>query len=189
MITCLKEPLQIEFYSEMSRVERWSVWTLRQKVQGILFERTAISKKPNDLIRRKWITIDHKDYSLDLLFYHRKLKRLMAIDLKLGKFKAEFKGQMELYLRWLEKYEMQKGEDLPIGLILCADKSEEHIQLLRLDDSGIRVARYLTQLPPKEVLRKKLQDAIMMARKQLDSRLDAKEDQEDEKWMSNERSA
>lgn len=77
---------------------------------------------------------------------------------------------MELYLRWLEKYEMQKGEEKPLGLILCADKSEEHIQLLRLDESGIRVARYLTQLPPKDVLRKKLQDAITLARRQLETR-------------------
>ena len=88
----------------------------------------------------------------------------MAIDLKLGKFQAADKGQMELYLRWLEQYEMQPSEEAPIGLILCADKSEEHVELLRLKDSSIRVARYLTELPPKKLLEKKLHDAISLAR-------------------------
>jgi predicted nuclease of restriction endonuclease-like (RecB) superfamily len=117
--------------------------------------------------RQKRITVDDEDYYLDLLFYHRKLRRLVAIDLKLGKFQAADKGQMELYLRWLEKFEQQRGEDSPIGLILCADKSEEQIKLLQLDKSGIRVAAYLTSLPPRKLLQRKLHEAILLARLRL----------------------
>ena len=104
---------------------------------------------------------------MDLLFYNRKLRRLVVIDLKLGKFKAEFKGQMELYLRWLEKYEVEPGEETPIGLILCADKSEEQIELLRLSEGGIRVATYLTGLAPKKLLEKRLHEAVQRARDRL----------------------
>jgi predicted nuclease of restriction endonuclease-like (RecB) superfamily len=183
----LDNDLKRDSYSEMCRIERWSVRTLRQKISGMLFERTALSRKPVELAkqelmqlreedkltpdlvfrdpyflhflglkdtysekdletailrelesfilelgagfsfvaRQKRITVGDEDYYLDLLFYHRKLRRLVAIDLKLGKFQAADKGQMELYLRWLEKYEQQPEEDSPIGLILCADKSEE----------------------------------------------------------------
>jgi predicted nuclease of restriction endonuclease-like (RecB) superfamily len=225
----LKDELQRDFYAEMCRIERWSVRTLRQKISGMLFERTALSKKPTELVkqelvqlreedkltpdlvfrdpyfldflglkdtysekeletailreleafilelgagftfvaRQKRITVDDEDYYLDLLFYHRKLRRLVAIDLKLGKFQPADKGQMELYLRWLEKYEQQPQEDTPIGLILCADKSEEQIKLLQLDKSGIRVAAYLTELPPRKLLQKKLHEAILLARARL----------------------
>lgn len=110
------------------------------------------------------MTIDNEDYYLDLLFYHRKLRRLVAIELKLGKFRAADKGQMELYLRWLEKYEMQLDENPPLGLILCADRSEEHIELLQLDKSGIRVAAYLTELPPRKMLKQKLHEAMARAK-------------------------
>ncbi|MFN9824353.1 MAG: PDDEXK nuclease domain-containing protein, partial [Planctomyces sp.] len=110
---------------------------------------------------------DNEDYYLDLLFYHRSLRCLVAIDLKLGKFQAADKGQMELYLRWLEEHDAQPGEEPPIGLILCADKSEEHVELLRLHASGIRVAQYLTELPPKKLLQKKLHQAIQLARERL----------------------
>jgi predicted nuclease of restriction endonuclease-like (RecB) superfamily len=228
----LNDDLKRDFYAEMCRIERWSVRTLRQKISGMLFERTALSKKPVELAkqeltklreedkltpdlvfrdpyfldflglkdtysekdletailreleafilelgagfsfvaRQKRITIDDEDYYLDLLFYHRKLRRLVAIDLKLGKFQAADKGQMELYLRWLEKYEQQRGEDSPIGLILCADKSEEQIKLLQLDKSGIRVAAYLTELPPRKLLQKKLHEAILLARLRLEGK-------------------
>ena len=228
----LKDELQRDFYAEMCRIERWSVRTLRQKISGMLFERTALSKKPVELAkqeliklreedkltpdlvfrdpyfldflglkdtysekdletailreleafilelgvgfsfvaRQKRITVDDEDYYLDLLFYHRRLRRLVAIDLKLGKFQAADKGQMELYLRWLEKYEQQRGEDSPIGLILCADKSEEQIKLLQLDKSGIRVAAYLTELPPRKLLQKKLHEAILLARLRLEGK-------------------
>jgi predicted nuclease of restriction endonuclease-like (RecB) superfamily len=119
------------------------------------------------IARQKRITVDGEDYYLDLLFYHRKLRRLMAIELKLGKFKAAHKGQMELYLRWLEKNEQQSGEEAPIGLILCADKSDEHVELLQLSKSGIRVATYLTELPPRALLEKKLHEAITLAKARL----------------------
>ena len=118
--------------------------------------------------RQKRITVDGEDYYLDLLFYNRKLRCLVAIELKLGKFKAADKGQMELYLRWLEKHERQAEEDAPIGLILCADKSEEHVELLQLGKSGIRVASYLTELPSRKVLENKLHLAIMAARGRLE---------------------
>jgi predicted nuclease of restriction endonuclease-like (RecB) superfamily len=227
----LNDPLKRDFYAEMCRIERWSVRTLRAKVEGMLFERTALSKKPAKLAeqelaalrnedhlspdmvfrdpylldflglketysekdleaailrelekfilelgvgfafvdRQKRIIIDGDDYYLDLLFYHRKLKRLIAIELKIGKFAAADKGQMELYLRWLEKHERQPGEESPLGLVLCSDKSEEHIELLQLDKSGIRVASYLTELPPRAVLHKKLHQAVINAQARLES--------------------
>jgi hypothetical protein len=107
---------------------------------------------------------------LDLLFYHRKLRRLIAIELKLGRFKADHKGQMELYLRWLDKYERRVGEERPLGLILCAGKSDEQIALLELSKSGIRVAQYLTQLPPRKILEEKLHEAMRLARMGLEHR-------------------
>lgn len=225
----IEDRLKREFYAEMCRVERWSVRTLRHKIGHLLFERTAVSKKPDELIeqditalrdedrltpdmvfrdpylldflgltgshverdvedailkeleafilelgtdfafvaRQKRITIDSEDYYVDLLFYHRRLRCLVAIDLKLGKFQAADKGQMELYLRWLEKHDSQPGEEPPLGLILCADKSSEHVELLQLDKSGIHVAQYLTELPPRELLEQKLHQSIQIARERL----------------------
>jgi len=118
--------------------------------------------------RQKRITVDNEDYYLDLLFFHRKLKRLIAIELKLGKFKAAHKGQMELYLRWLNKYEKETGEKTPIGLILCAGKASEQIELLQLNKSGIKVAEYMTELPKRELLEQKLHKAVELARKRLE---------------------
>ena len=231
-IVYLDDDLKRTFYVEMCRLERWSVRVLEEKISGLLYERTAISKKPAKLIkqelqslrredaltpdlvfrdpyllnflglkdtysekdlesailreieafilelgtgfsfvnRQKRITIDGEDYYIDLLFFHRTLRRLIAIELKLDKFKAADKGQMELYLRWLEKYEQKQGEETPIGLILCAGKSSEHIELLQLQKSGIRVAEYMTELPPQKILEKKLHQAIAMAREQLQQR-------------------
>ena len=225
----LDNPLQRDFYAEMCRLERWSVRTLRAKVQGMLYERTGISRKPAKLVqqelkklreedrltpdlvfrdpylldflglkdtyserdletailkelgqfltelgtdfaflaRQKRIVVGGQDYYMDLLFYHRRLHRLVAIELKLGRFQVADKGQMELYLRWLERYEKQAGENPPIGLILCAGKSAEHVELLRLEKSGIRVAHYLTELPPRKVLEHKLHEAIRIAREHL----------------------
>lgn len=230
-ILYLKHDLQRDFYAEMCRVERWSVRTLRDKIDSMLFERTAISKKPEELARAELaalrgedkltpdlvfrdpylldflglkdrylekdledailreletfllelgggfaflgrqtrIQIDSDDFYLDLLFYHRGLKRLIAIDLKLGDFKAEYKGQMELYLRWLAKHEQQPGEGPPLGLILCAGKKTEQIELLELDQSGIHVAEYLTALPPRELLQRKLHAAIEISRARLEA--------------------
>ena len=229
-IIYLKDPLQRQFYAEMARVERWSVRTLRQKVQGMLYERTAISRKPEELARQelealqeedrmtpdlvfrdpylldflgledtyserdleaailrelerfllelgtdfsfiarqKRMTIGERDFYLDLLFYHRSLRRLVAIELKLGSFDAAYKGQMELYLRWLDRYERRPGEEPPIGLILCGEKNREQIELLQLDRGEIRVAEYLVELPPREMLEAKLHEAIRLARGQVD---------------------
>jgi predicted nuclease of restriction endonuclease-like (RecB) superfamily len=227
----LKTPLQREFYSGMCKSEGWTVRVLREKIDSMLFERTAISRKPDELIKRelktlrennavspdlvfrdpyfldflglkdtyseknledailrelerfilelgqgfsfierqKRMIIDGGDFKLDLLFYHRNLKRLIAIELKLGKFKADYKGQMELYLRWLEKYEMQDGENPPIGLILCAEGNNEQIELLQLDKTGIKVSEYLTELPSKSVLKRKLHDALEISKKRLEN--------------------
>jgi hypothetical protein len=118
------------------------------------------------IARQKRIIIDDEDHKIDLLFYHRILKRLVAIDLKLGKFKAAYKGQMELYLKWVEKYERKKDEESPVGLILCSEKQQEQIELLELNKGNIKVAEYFTQLPSKEVLAKKLHQAIAIANNQ-----------------------
>jgi len=222
----LNKPLQRDFYAEMCRVERWSVSTLRKKIGGMLYERTALSRKPEklaalelkqlreedkltpDLVfrdpyfldflglkdrylekdiedaimremenfilelgvgftfvaRQKRITLDGDDFYLDLLFYHRRLRRLVAIDLKLDEFKPGDKGQMELYLRWLAKHEAQPGEDTPIGLILCAGKKEETVELLEPGKDGIHVASYWTKLLPKAQLERKLHQAVLLAR-------------------------
>jgi predicted nuclease of restriction endonuclease-like (RecB) superfamily len=114
--------------------------------------------------RQKRISVDAIDYHLDLLFYHRKLRRLVAIDLKIGKFKPKYKAQMELYLKWLERYEMQTGEEKPIGLLLCSEGNTEHIELLMLDEKEIKVAQYLTELPSKEWFADKLHRAVEIAK-------------------------
>ena len=119
------------------------------------------------MARQKRLLLEDEDLYIDLLFFHRKLRCLVAIDLKLGKFKAEYKGQMELYLRWLEEHERQPGEEPPIGLILCASRSDEKVRLLRLDQGNIRVAAYMTDLPPKKLLEKKLHEAAQLARHRL----------------------
>ena len=113
--------------------------------------------------RQKRITIDNRDYRIDLLFFHRRLKSLVAIDLKMGEFEAGHKGQMELYLRYLEKHEMVDGEKAPVGLILCTGKNEEHVELMQLDKSNIRIAEYITMLPSRELLQEKLHKAIELA--------------------------
>ena len=117
--------------------------------------------------RQKRLVLDGQDFYIDLLFYHRKLKRLVAIELKLGKFKPAHKGQMELYLKWLDKFEKQKDENSPIGLILCAEKSNEQIELLEMGKDGIMVAEYWTELPSKSLLEAKLHDALIEARARL----------------------
>ncbi len=113
--------------------------------------------------RQKRITLDNIDYYIDLLFYHRKLRCFVVIDLKHGKFKAEYKGQMELYLRYIEKYEMEEGENPPVGIILCSEKGKEQVELLFLPKDKIKVAEYLTHLPPKELLADNLHRALLTA--------------------------
>jgi predicted nuclease of restriction endonuclease-like (RecB) superfamily len=222
----LKDQLRRDFYAEMSRIERWSVRTLRQKIGGMLYERTALSKKPERVIenelqalretdrltpdlvfrdpylldflglagayqekdletailhemekfllelgggfsfvaRQKRVTVGRDDFYLDLLFYHRGLRRLVAVELKLEKFQPAHKGQMELYLRWLDRHERQPHEESPVGLILCQSSDTEQVELLRLDESGIRVAEYMTELPSRELLQAKLHQALEIAR-------------------------
>lgn len=222
----LKNALAREFYITLAVSERWGRNRLRKEIDGMLYERTAISGKPEQLIkqelselrdndtltpdlvfkspyfleftglkgmyseksledsliahleqfilelgngfsfvaRQKRMIIDGEDFYLDLLFYHRRLHRLVAIDLKLGRFKAQYKGQMELYLRWLEKYEMEPGEESPLGLLLCTEGNDEQIELLQLDKSGIKVAQYLTELPPREVLQQQIQKSLKAAK-------------------------
>jgi predicted nuclease of restriction endonuclease-like (RecB) superfamily len=120
--------------------------------------------------RQKRITMDDNDYTLDLLFFHRILKRLVAVELKLGKFIPQHKGQMEFYLKWLNKYERQEGENEPIGLILCTKASRNHIELLELDKSGIAVAEYWTNLPPKAKLEQKIKEILHEAQERLERR-------------------
>lgn len=227
----IKDATKRDFYAEMCRIERWNVRTLQNKIDSMLFERTALSKRPelvaqaelealrrddlltpdlvfhdpyvleflnlNDrymekdledaimreleqfllefgtgfsfLARQKRIVVDNIDFHLDLLFFHRRLRRLVAIELKVSDFKPEYKGQMELYLRWLDKHERQPNEESPIGLILCTGKNHECIELLELDKAGIHVAEYLTALPSKEALRQQLQKASKRARHRLEA--------------------
>lgn len=228
----IEDELKRLFYIEMCKVEKWSVRTFRERINSMLYERTAISKKPNETIinelqllnetrqltpdlvfrdpyfldflglkdtysekdlesgivaelqrfitelgtdfaflaRQKRITIDNLDYYIDLLFYHRRLKSLIAIDLKIGEFDASHKGEMDLYLGYLEKYESVEGENPPVGLILCTGKNTEHIELLQLHKSNIKVADYFTILPSKEILIRKLQQAVEIAQNQIASR-------------------
>jgi predicted nuclease of restriction endonuclease-like (RecB) superfamily len=222
----VKNDLARDFYAEMCRFERWSVRTLRKKIDSMLFERTAISKKPEETIkndlellrdedkltpdlvfrnpyfldflgladtysekdledailrelerfllelgthftfvaRQKRIVIDGEDFKIDLLLFHRVLQRLIAIELKIGKFKAEYKGKIELYLRWLDKHERLPHESEPLGLILCTEAGAEQVELLELTKSGIRIGKYLTELPPRELLEHKLLEAISLAK-------------------------
>lgn len=226
IIMPIKDDLQREFYMTMAASQNWSKRMLQKEIDGMLYERTAISGKPDEFIkkelstlrkdnvmspdlvfkspyfleftglkgmyseksledclvahleqfiielgngfsfvaRQKRIIIDGEDFYLDLLFYHRRLHRLIAIDLKKGRFKAQYKGQMELYLRWLEENEMEPGEESPLGLLLCTEGSEEQIELLQLDKAGIKVAQYLTELPPRNVLMHQIQKSLEVAK-------------------------
>ncbi len=220
------------FYIDMCMQSRWSVRALRERMDGMLFERTAIAKQPEQVIRQelaqlqqageaspalflkdpylldfldlkdgfterdlenailaelerfilelgsdfafmgrqKRIQVGGHDYYIDLLFYHRRLRRLVLVELKLGEFKAEHKGQVELYLKWLAKYEQQPGESKPIAIILCSDKDAEMVELMDLEPDHIHVAEYWLQLPPKEVLQAKLHKAMVQAKVRLELR-------------------
>jgi predicted nuclease of restriction endonuclease-like (RecB) superfamily len=212
------------YYQQMGIAEHWSVKQLREKQDGMAYERSIIAAKPNDEIinalnritpqytepdvvlkssyvldflglsgyysenelenaiakqlenfimelgqgfafleRQKRFTIDGTDYFLDLLFFHRKLRCLVAIDLKLGKFKPQYKGQMELYLKYLQKHDMQPNENPPIGLLLCSEGNTEHIELLMLDEDNIKVGQYTTWLPDKQWFIDKLNRSILIA--------------------------
>ncbi|MDN5090822.1 PDDEXK nuclease domain-containing protein [Aliarcobacter butzleri] len=227
----IEDDLKREFYIQMCCLDKWSTRVLENRIDSMLYERTALSKKPDELItyeieklkegvvtpnmvlkdpyvldflelndrylekdledailrdienfilelgngfsfiaRQKRVQIGEDDFYIDLLFYNRKLKRLIALDLKLGKFKAEYKGQMELYLKYLEKYEKEEDENTPLGIILCSDKNQEQIELLELEKSDIHVAKYLTILPPKEEFEKRLHKAIENAKEKYQNR-------------------
>lgn len=225
----IRENLKRRFYATLCVKEHWSTRTLQERINSMLYERTALSKLPEKTIamqlkelkeadkmtpelvfkdpyvldflglhdtysekdleqailnalekfilefgrdfyfvaRQKRITIDNEDYYIDLLFYHRKLRCFVVLELKLGKFKAEYKGQMELYLRYLEKYEMDEGENPPIGIILCTEKGKEQIELLFLPKDRIKVAEYMTKLPSKELFAEKLRKAMLIAQVKL----------------------
>lgn len=234
----LTDDLQREFYLTFAASERWSVRQLRKEIDGMLYERTAIATKPDELIkkelstlrddnvmspdlvfkspyfleftglkgmysektledclvahleqfiielgngfsfvaRQKRMIIDGEDFYLDLLFYHRRLHRLIAIDLKKGRFKAEYKGQMELYLRWLEAHEVEPGEESPLGLLLCTEGGDEQIELLQLDKAGIKVAKYMTELPSREVLQRQIQKSLEIAKARFENYIEEDEE-------------
>lgn len=117
--------------------------------------------------RQKRMTIDGDDVVLDLLFYNRVLTRLVAVELKIGRFKAAFKGQMELYLKWLDMYERKPNEDAPIGIILCATANRKTVEMLEMDKAGIAVAEYWTTLPPKALFEEKIRSILAEAQERL----------------------
>ncbi len=230
----IEDELKRNFYAAMCKNEKWSVRLLRDRKKSMLYERTAISKKPEETIaneisqlmdkdkmsldlfyrdpyvldflglkdtysekdlenailaelekfilemgsdfaflgRQVHFVLDGKDYYIDLLFYHRTLRRLVVVELKLGAFEPEYKGQVELYLRWVKKNEKREGEEDPIALILCAEKSQETVELMELDQDSIHVAQYLTKMPPKDLLEEKLAAAIVRAKEQLEQRIE-----------------
>jgi len=120
--------------------------------------------------RQKRMIIDGNDFHLDLLFYNRNLKRLVAVELKQGVFQADYNGQMKLYLKWLNKYERLEGENEPIGLILCTGGNREQIELLEMDKDGIMVAEYWTALPPKKELQEKIHTLLLETKERLERR-------------------
>jgi predicted nuclease of restriction endonuclease-like (RecB) superfamily len=119
------------------------------------------------LARQKRITVDGDHFYIDLLFYNRRLKRMVVLELKKGKFKPEYKGQMEFYLNYLKEYETFPGEEVPIGIILCTEKSSHQIELLKMSESGIHVAEYWTELPPREVFERKVQEIVLQAKENI----------------------
>ncbi len=222
----IKDELKRTFYLTMCATEHWDTRTLDEKIDSMIFERSAISRKPDELIkaelaktqdsgmlspdmvfknsyfldfvglkdvysekdledailvelqkflgelggdfafvaRQKQILIDGQSYWIDLLFFHRSLGRVIAIDLKLGKFKPEYEGQMLLYLRWLDRYEKKKGEQTPLGLILCSEGNTEHIEFLMLDGGNVKVAQYYLELPDRKLLEDQMHKAIQAAK-------------------------
>jgi predicted nuclease of restriction endonuclease-like (RecB) superfamily len=226
MICAIDEPLKRDFYTEMCRIQRWSVRDFKRQIGGMLFERTAISKEPDTVIknsiealkhndslssnlvfkdpyfisfigsshyksereledlildniveflqelgddfcfvsRQKRMSTGKKDRYLDLLFFNRRLRRLIALDLKMDNFDPAYKGQMEWYLNWLDKHAKLPFEEKPLGIILCAGKDQDDIEYLKMDQSGIHVAQYINELPSQKILEEKFHKAIESAR-------------------------
>lgn len=239
----IDDPTRRAFYTELCAQARWSVRTLRERIDGLLFERTAIAKQPEAAIRQelallreapgqgapaspalflkdpylldfldlkdgftekdleaailaelerfilelgsdfafmgrqKRIQVGGHDYVMDLLFFHRRLRRLVLIELKLGEFRPEHKGQVELYLKWLARHDQQPGENAPIAIILCSDKDAEVVELMDLEKDQIHVAEYWLQLPPQEVLRERLHRALVGARLRIEQRRSSAENE------------
>lgn len=123
------------------------------------------------IARQKRMSTNNKDRYLDLLFYNRRLRCLVALDLKIGEFDPAHKGQMEWYLNWLDKNERLEHENKPLGIILCAGKDQEDIEYLEMNTTGIHVAQYITALPPKKELKKKLHLAIKIARETFERKM------------------
>ncbi|MFZ7224114.1 PDDEXK nuclease domain-containing protein [Avibacterium avium] len=231
LLSTLDDPLKRDFYATMAAQERWSTRTLESRIGSLFFERTALSKKPDETItqeltilrekgeynqsmvlkdpyvldflelndrylekdledailreieqfllelgagftfiaRQKRIQIDNDDFYIDLLLYNRKLKRLIAVELKTEAFKHSHKSQMELYLAWLAKYEQEEGENPPLGIILCTSKKQEQVELLDLNHSDIHIAEYMTVLPSKEILEQRLHLAVEKAKLRFNS--------------------
>jgi predicted nuclease of restriction endonuclease-like (RecB) superfamily len=164
----LKDPYVLDFLELNDRfLERNLEDAILRELETFLSE---LGAGFSFVARQKRIQLDGDDFYIDLLFYNRKLKRLVVLELKQGSFKPEYKGQMELYLRWLAQHEREPEENLPLGIILCAGKKAEQIELLELGTAGIHVAEYLTVLPPAEVLRDKLHKAIETARARIETR-------------------
>ena len=226
LICAIDDDLKRDFYAEMCRVQRWSVRALQKQLNSMLYERVALSKQPEGVIRlqldelkqademtsdltfkdpyflnfikeneclseedlenlilnniteflqelgsyfcfvarQKRMSTGTKDRYLDLLFFNRRLSRLIAIELKLGDFDPAYKGQMEWYLNWLDKNERFHHESKPMGIILCAGKDHDDIEYLEMDKTGIHVAQYLTEMPPREILEAHLRKAMTIAK-------------------------
>lgn len=119
---------------------------------------------------QKRMAVGNTEYRLDLLFYSRPLRRLVAVELKLGAFRPAHVGQMETYLKWLDAYERQPGEEAPVGLILCSEADREVVEFLELHKDGIAVLEYWTSLPPKAELESKLHQIVRDAHERLTRR-------------------
>lgn len=154
----LKEPYFLDFLQiPEEHSESELEMAILQEIQKFILE---LGTGFSFIDRQKRITVDDDNYYLDLLFFNRKLKRLVAVELKSGKFKPQYKGQMELYLGWLKKFEMMEGENPPIGIILCTEKSSHQIELLDMEGSQIHIAEYWTELPPQDVFERKIREIV-----------------------------
>jgi len=122
------------------------------------------------IARQKRLIFNETDYYVDLLFFHRDLKRLVAIELKTGKFLPMYKAQMEMYLRLLNEQERREGENEPIGIILCSSADRQLVEFLQMDKAGIAVAEFWAKFSSKEDFERKLAAIAAEARERLERR-------------------